>query len=610
MKFRESFFLAAIFALLLASVLALPVVLMQHSPLEPGDKVSMTQRVPYHQSESTPILATRGQLVTQATADQLSNSQKPSAAKTFVALFFSFFIAIFLSSMQIRRTHAGKLLRTQTVLFSLLLVFTVLCQSVLLLTTISPLAMPFALITVVAFLAVDIVASLTLAFLAAIVAGWMTPFDTSAMVVVLIQGAAAPVILSLFKRHSKITALFAGGVAGILSGVAFVGISKVNALEIGSFGLTNPAIGCLLSSGLSAWAAALALPLFEWSLAEVPRSKLVELEDLSNPLLVQISSNSPGTWQHSLAMANMAEICANAIGANGRLVRVGAYYHDLGKSFQPKYFIENKQEDQKSPHETLPAIESCKAIFAHVTDGIKKGREAGLPERIIDFMHMHHGNGLLEYFWHKCQKEGNPEELVETDFRYPGVPPQSKETAILAIVDAVEAASRTLSSPDEQSIKALVQRIVYGKLDLGQLDDSGLTMSDLRKISESLCNTIKHAHHGRIKYPWQKEEEARSSESQEPVNKDGETSLQRPTQHVGYAPTQRLAVAPLDSADQVLKTGDWGVAVRRAMLAEEASDGTVEAKNPANDTSKLTVGKSIAGAPPDTVAPEKLPDQA
>src|SRR5205085_3095922 len=130
----------------------------------------------------------------------------------------------------------------------------------------------------------------------------------------------------------------------------------------------------------------------------------------------------------------------------------------------------------------------------------------GLPEPVLDFMHMHHGNGLLEYFFHKNQELGNPKGLREQDFRYPGIPPQSKETAILAICDAVEAASRTLKEPDERNITHLVQRIVFGKLRLGQLDDSGLTSQDLKILSNALIGTLKNSFHVRIEYPWQREE--------------------------------------------------------------------------------------------------------
>jgi hypothetical protein len=254
-------------------------------------------------------------------------------------------------------------------------------------------------------------------------------------------------------------------------------------------------------------------------------------------------------------MANMAQIAANAIGADGRLVRVGAYYHDLGKSIQPKYFIENLSGGEASPHDALPPRASCEAIFGHVTEGVKLARRQRLHERVIDFMHMHHGDGLLEYFWVKCQEQGNPERLTEADFRYPGVKPGSKETAILAICDAVEAASRTLRGPDPASIEALVQRIVYGKLHLGQLDDSGLTMADLRVISNSLMDTIKHAHHGRIEYQWQrqKREEEAAAGTPAPGMRPSRPRMVTPSDPDswdGDSATQRLLREPrLDSLD-------------------------------------------------------------
>jgi putative nucleotidyltransferase with HDIG domain len=210
-------------------------------------------------------------------------------------------------------------------------------------------------------------------------------------------------------------------------------------------------------------------------------------------------------------------------------VRVGAYYHDLGKSLQPKYFIENLDPGETSPHDQLPPEVSCDAIFAHVTEGIVAARKAGLHERIVDFMHMHHGNGVLEYFWGKAKEQGNPKGFSVEQFRYPGHPPQSRETAILAICDAVEAASRTLKKPDATAIDSLVQRIVYGKLHLGQLDESGLSMSDLRCVADSLRETIRHANHGRIEYPWQRAEQDASA-TVPPISTTGPRldSLDRP----------------------------------------------------------------------------------
>ena len=202
-------------------------------------------------------------------------------------------------------------------------------------------------------------------------------------------------------------------------------------------------------------------------------------------------------------MANMAEQVANAIGADAILSRVGALYHDIGKSKQPEYFAENLRGDP-SPHTDMPPALSADAIIAHVTDGVRMGREGGLPERVIDFIHMHHGDTVLEFFWHKNVELGNPDGLKKEDFRYPGLRPQTKETGILAIVDSVEAASRSLNEPDADTLEDLVRRIVFGKMMKRQLDESGLSVQDLTVMVDTLTQMLKSQFHIRPEYPWQR----------------------------------------------------------------------------------------------------------
>jgi putative nucleotidyltransferase with HDIG domain len=222
--------------------------------------------------------------------------------------------------------------------------------------------------------------------------------------------------------------------------------------------------------------------------------------DLEHPLLKMIRDKAPGTWQHSLAMANMAETVANEIGANGMLCRAGAYFHDIGKIKHPEYFIEN--QDGENPHNALSPTESARMIKLHVTDGIKMAEEYMLPEYIAQFIDKHHGTTILEYFYEKAASVEGDTIDVE-DFRYPGRKPDSKETAILMIVDAVEAASRTLTEPTQQDIETLITRIVFSKLLFNQLNQSGITLADLRKIIVTLINSLKSNSHTRVKYPWQ-----------------------------------------------------------------------------------------------------------
>jgi putative nucleotidyltransferase with HDIG domain len=202
-------------------------------------------------------------------------------------------------------------------------------------------------------------------------------------------------------------------------------------------------------------------------------------------------------------MANLAEGAAAAIGADSLLTRVGAYYHDLGKTIQPKYFVENLVPGEVTPHNELDPEVSADAIMAHVVEGARILREGGIPEPVVEFAYTHHGTSVIEYFWHKCLEAGNPKGLSETAFRYPGMRPRTKETAILMLIDAIEAAARTVDEPTREKFETIVQRVMNVKLRQGQLDESGLTVEDLRVLQSTLTDTLCNAYHNRIKYPWQ-----------------------------------------------------------------------------------------------------------
>jgi putative nucleotidyltransferase with HDIG domain len=566
--------LAVLASLLFASVAA-PLVTMDlllasvnEPAFVPGEPAPMTVRVPhfsgfsddrYEVSQGAVVVA-RGQMVDLETADlvQAVRAKMPAPGSALVGYFTILFTITLLYSIHLRGSHRGQLLRTQALTLLLLLGGAFAVKMALLFTSMSVFLVPLAAVALVGRIVVDRSVGLSTALLASVLFGMLVPFDLGVIAVLLLQGMAACLVAG--DRRSKNPRLAGAGlVGGASAALCYIVLCYLTTGHSPMAELEDPLRSALAASvmgGLLGGVLAIPLkPLYQYMLGDITKSKLVELEDLSNPLLRQIAENSPGTWQHSLAMANMAEIAANAIGADGRLVRVGAYYHDLGKSLQPKYFIENLESGESSPHDRLPPEISCDAIFAHVTEGIRVARKHRLPERIIDFMYMHHGDGLLEYFWSKCREGGNPDGLIESDFRYPGVPPQSRETAILAICDAVEAASRTLKKPDERAVESLVQRIVYGKLHLGQLDQSGMSMADLRKISDSLRETIKHAHHGRIEYPWQREEKnAEAAAGALPANpapaSPAEAPAADPVRNRPGTTTQQIIREPrLDSLD-------------------------------------------------------------
>jgi putative nucleotidyltransferase with HDIG domain len=234
---------------------------------------------------------------------------------------------------------------------------------------------------------------------------------------------------------------------------------------------------------------------------------LLELGNQSHPLLQELVRRAPGTYNHSINVASIAEAAAEAIGANGLLVRVGAYFHDIGKMLKPAYFVENQNAMGGNRHESLVPAMSTLVIIAHVKDGAEMARQHHLPQRIIDFIEQHHGTTLVEYFYRQAsrQSELNPDagEVDESNFRYPGPKPQTKEAAVMMMADAVESASRTLSDPTPSRIESLVEEIAMKRLTDGQFDECGLTLQELRTIQNSLIKTLTAVYHGRVKYPDQ-----------------------------------------------------------------------------------------------------------
>lgn len=233
---------------------------------------------------------------------------------------------------------------------------------------------------------------------------------------------------------------------------------------------------------------------------------LLELGDARHPLLQELVRRAPGTYNHSINVASIGEAAAEAIGANGLLVRVGAYFHDIGKMLKPQYFIENQGQEGNRHLSLLPAM-STLVIIAHVKDGVNLARQHRLPQSIIDFIEQHHGTTLVEYFYRQAAKqfEADPDgtEVDETHFRYPGPKPQSKETAVLMLSDAVESASRTLVEPTPSRIENLVNEIAMKRLLDGQFSECGLTLDELRTIENSLVKSLSAVYHGRVKYPDQ-----------------------------------------------------------------------------------------------------------
>jgi putative nucleotidyltransferase with HDIG domain len=231
---------------------------------------------------------------------------------------------------------------------------------------------------------------------------------------------------------------------------------------------------------------------------------LLELSDINNKLLKELFLRAPGTFQHSLQVANLAEAVIDRIGGNALLTRVGALYHDVGKLHNPEYFIEN-QKHAFNPHEQLSDLQSAEIIIGHVTKGVETAQEYNLPRRVIEFIRTHHGTTRVEYFYKHYLQEHVDEDIDDTAFRYPGPKPSSKETAVVMIVDSVEAASRSLKEPDEKQIDNLIDKIIDTKIQDNQFDYATITINEINSTRRILKKLVKSIYHIRIQYPAEKE---------------------------------------------------------------------------------------------------------
>jgi putative nucleotidyltransferase with HDIG domain len=226
----------------------------------------------------------------------------------------------------------------------------------------------------------------------------------------------------------------------------------------------------------------------------------MEISDLISPLLRDLSIKAPGTFQHSLQVANLAEAAIFTIGGNSLLVRAGALYHDIGKMNMPHYFIEN-QSGQVNPHDELSYDESARIIISHVIRGIELARKYKLPEEVIDFIRTHHGTTRVQYFYQSFLKNYPDKIADENDFSYPGPLPFSKETAVLMMADSVEASSRSLKRVDAETIEKLVEQIIENQVAQQQFTNCDITYRDISRIKKIFKKMLMSIYHVRVQYP-------------------------------------------------------------------------------------------------------------
>jgi cyclic-di-AMP phosphodiesterase PgpH len=364
---------------------------------------------------------------------------------------------------------------------------------------------PFLSITVVPVVAAPMLATLlgnprlgllTTIAVSAVIAG-ATNFSSTVMLWSLLA-----CIFSVFAvaRVSRRLEMYRAGMLVIVSSGAaalavslFAGASFREALSEGAFGLLGGLVGTVFTIGL--------LPFFESVFDITTDVKLADLVNPNQPLLRQLMVVAPGTYTHSVTVANLAETAAEDIGANPMLARAGAYYHDIGKIKRPSFFVENQLGGVPNPHDHTNPRLSFLVISAHVKAGMEVAESNHLPEEVIDIIRQHHGTSVVQYFYQRAVEQEGYSAVKEDDFRYEGVKPQSREAAIVMLADAIEAATRTLVKPTPQRIEQTCRKIVQTRIDDGQLDESHLTMCELDTISKSFARVLAGMYHARIEYP-------------------------------------------------------------------------------------------------------------
>jgi cyclic-di-AMP phosphodiesterase PgpH len=324
-------------------------------------------------------------------------------------------------------------------------------------------------------------------------------FDFRYGLVALISGTAAAFALADVRKRGGI--LQAGMVAALASVFPIAALHFMLPSEGTWMVLVQSLVFGMLSGLFSAVLTIGFLPYFETAFGILSPMRLIELGNPNHPLLRKLLIETPGTYHHSIIVGNLSEAAAEAIGADGLLARVGAYYHDVGKTKRPQFFIEN-QLHRLNPHDKISPNLSKTIIISHTRDGVEILKQHKIPKQIQDIAAQHHGTTLIRYFYHKAlQQKKDGDQVREEDYRYPGPKAQFKEAAIVGICDCVEAAVRSLARPTPSRIQNMVNKIIRDRLEDGQFNECDLTLKELEMIANSICETLQGIFHSRIEYP-------------------------------------------------------------------------------------------------------------
>lgn len=452
------------------------------------------------------IIVKEGVPVTQNELDILSDlgmldDGKNTSIYLYVYIVLAMFVGIimFLQYNYIDRNYSEIFKNTKKItLISVINLMTLVFARTIGL--VSPFLIPFACAPILLTLLINYKISIVISILNVIVISIATGFDAQVMMLGVISSILGATLLKKMQQRNELlySTLYLSIVGVIITVSTGILISSNLREVLIKSGITF--IGGVLS-GIFALGI---LPFLEGTFNEVTTLKLLELSNPNHPLLKKLLMEAPGTYHHSMLVANLAEMASEEVGANSVIVRIGSYYHDVGKTERPYFFGEN-QMGGENPHNHMTPNLSAKIIISHVKDGIELARKHNLPKVIQDIIGEHHGTTLVKYFYYTMKNNSeNPEEVKEEDYRYPGPIPNSKEAGIIMLADSVEAAVRSIKEPSEDKIKEMINNIISDKLSCGQLNDCNLTIKDIEKIKKCFLTALNGIYHHRIEYPKEK----------------------------------------------------------------------------------------------------------
>lgn len=453
------------------------------------------------------VVVSRGQVVSEADMEALvqlgllhaAQDNGPEIAAALIAVLLSVVVVgMYISRFHLRNAEELRIVGFTALFF---LLFLVLARMMIASSIVSTLALLYPAIALA--LLVTALAGPQLAILISSVLGLLVGIITGSVEVVALIVVGSTVGALSLRLDARLNAFF---IAGTLAGVANAGVVLVFGLTAFNADVLNllVRVGLGLANGVLSGGVALAGLFLLGSVFNVTTGLLLaELSRADHPLQQSLMREAPGTYQHSLMVANMAENAAEVIGANELLVRVGALYHDIGKTYNPIMFAENQHYGAESIHERLEPAQSAQYIIRHAPEGDKMARKYRLPATVRDFIWQHHGTTTVWYFLYQAiEAAGGDESAVNiADFTYPGPRPQSRENGILMLADSCESAMRANRPSGDEAIRDLVNSIVQEKINAGQLDESGLTLDDLNRIRESFVTSLRGVFHPRVIYP-------------------------------------------------------------------------------------------------------------